>query len=74
MYSRIMKIVAWGLVCSLCLAAWGASEEERPYEWPQLKGDSGFTGLSPDDSVKPPLKSSMNLHVKVSQCSSTQSR
>ena len=25
-------------------------------EWPQLKGNSGFTGLSPDDSVKPPLK------------------
>ena len=26
------------------------------HEWPQLKGNSGFTGLSPDDSVKPPLK------------------
>ena len=33
-----------------------ASEEQRLYEWPQLKGNSGFTGLSPDDSVKPPLK------------------
>ena len=26
------------------------------YEWPQLKGNPGFTGLSPDDSIKPPLK------------------
>ena len=25
-------------------------------EWPQLKGNSGFSGLSADDSVKPPLK------------------
>ena len=33
-----------------------ASENPRQHEWPQLKGNSGFTGLSSDDSVKPPLK------------------
>lgn len=34
----------------------GAAEKQRLREWPQLKGNSGFTGLSPDDAVKPPLK------------------
>lgn len=34
----------------------GASQSQRLREWPQLKGNSGFTGLSTDDSVKPPLK------------------
>ncbi len=33
-----------------------ASENGRAGEWPQLKGNSGFSGLSPDDTVKPPLK------------------
>jgi len=33
-----------------------ASKNQRLREWPQLKGNSGFTGLSSDDSVKPPLK------------------
>ena len=37
-------------------AAVAVSESERLLEWPQLKGNSGFTGLSADDSVKPPLK------------------
>lgn len=32
------------------------AESAKQPEWPQLKGNSGFTGLSPDDSVKPPLK------------------
>ncbi len=32
------------------------SETQRSREWPQLKGDSGFTGLSSDETVKPPLK------------------
>ncbi|MFH1920502.1 MAG: hypothetical protein ABIP48_11530, partial [Planctomycetota bacterium] len=56
MHSPTMRFVAWGLMCSWCLATLRASEQERPHEWPQLKGDSGFTGLSPDDTVKPPLK------------------
>jgi len=56
MRSPTMKLVAWGLACSWCLAARGASENRRLDEWPQLKGNSGFTGLSPDDTVKPPLK------------------
>ena len=56
MYSPTRKFVAWGLVCFWCVAARGAFEEQRPHEWPQLKGNSGFTGLSPDDTVKPPLK------------------
>ena len=56
MHSPTMRFVAWGLVCSWCLAARGASEEQGLHEWPQLKGNSGFTGLSPDDTVKPPLK------------------
>ncbi len=34
----------------------GSSEQQRLREWPQLKGNSGFTGLSSDESVKPPLK------------------
>lgn len=51
----IMPVV-WGLVWFWCLTAATASERQRPHEWPQLKGNSGFTGLSPDDTVKPPLK------------------
>ena len=34
----------------------GSAEQQNRREWTQLKGNSGFTGLSPDDSVKPPLK------------------
>ncbi len=34
----------------------GPPDNQRLLEWPQIKGNSGFTGLSPDDSVKPPLK------------------
>ena len=56
MHSPTMRLVAWGLLCSCCLAARGASEDRGLQEWPQLKGNSGFTGLSPDDTVKPPLK------------------
>ena len=32
------------------------TEKQSAHQWTQLKGNSGFTGLSPDDSVKPPLK------------------
>ena len=40
------------------LSQTAASEPDggRLHEWSQLKGNSGFTGLSSDDSVKPPLK------------------
>jgi outer membrane protein assembly factor BamB len=48
--------VVWGLACAGSLAALQASEKQLPNEWPQLKGNAGFTGLSPDDTVKPPLK------------------
>ena len=51
-----MRFVVWGLVSFCFLSTLGASEEQRPHEWPQLKGNSGFTGLSPDDTVKPPLR------------------
>ena len=56
MHLPTKAFVVWGLVCACLLTAARASENERPYEWPQLKGNSGFTGLSPDDTVKPPLK------------------
>lgn len=39
----------------ICLGQ-DSSANGRLLEWPQLKGNSGFTGLSPDDTVKPPLK------------------
>lgn len=31
-------------------------DEPNRHEWPQYRGNSGFTGLSTDASVKPPLK------------------
>lgn len=31
-------------------------ERQSRHEWPQLKGGAGFTGYSPDDTVRPPLK------------------
>lgn len=37
-------------------AAPGTSDNQQRSEWPQLTGNSGFTGLSLDDTVKPPLK------------------
>jgi len=33
-----------------------AAEPANRHDWPQYRGNSGFTGVSPDDSVKPPLK------------------
>lgn len=30
--------------------------QDKVHEWPQYRGNSGFTGVSTDDSVKPPLK------------------
>lgn len=33
-----------------------AAEPDNTHEWPQYRGNAGFTGVSPDDSVKPPLK------------------
>ena len=56
MHLPTMRFVVWGLVGSCLLSTLRASEEQRPHEWPQLKGNSGFTGWSPDDTVKPPLK------------------
>ena len=44
------------MVADVCLGqdsskdAAGASERRRLQEWPQLKGNSGFTGLSSDDT------------------------
>ncbi|MEX0715146.1 MAG: PQQ-binding-like beta-propeller repeat protein [Planctomycetaceae bacterium] len=32
------------------------ADAARRFEWPQYKGDVGQSGVSPDDSVKPPLK------------------
>lgn len=62
---RIPPAVSIGVVLlchGLCVAqdssqkAAPESEQQVAREWTQLKGNSGFTGLSPDDSVKPPLK------------------
>lgn len=53
MISRFLSVAsaAAGLLNSLA-----AQEPNARFEWPQIKGNSGFTGLSPDESVKPPLK------------------
>ncbi len=56
MLIRAKEMFVWGFVCFRCLAAVAASDEQPASEWPQLKGNSGFTGLSPDDTVKAPLK------------------
>jgi len=53
-FAPIMADVCLGQDSSKRVA--GAAASRRLHEWPQLKGNSGFTGLSPDDSVKPPLK------------------
>ncbi len=47
-----------GLLCVFAEPCIGqdASKNQNLHEWPQLKGNPGFTGLSSDDSVKPPLK------------------
>ena len=45
----------YGLSAIFCPAQDSANKQNL-YEWPQLKGNPGFTGLSPDDSIKPPLK------------------
>ena len=48
-----------GDVClgqNLSKDAGSPSESQDLREWPQIKGNSGFTGLSTDNSVKPPLK------------------
>ncbi len=53
-------VVLFSSIAGLCLGQdrklHGSSPEQRQREWPQLKGNAGFTGLSTDDSVKPPLK------------------
>ena len=63
--ARFLAVLLLGFVAigaDICLGqvsskdAAGASEIRHLREWPQLKGNSGFTGLSSDDSVKPPLK------------------
>ncbi|MHC4914749.1 MAG: outer membrane protein assembly factor BamB family protein [Planctomycetota bacterium] len=38
------------------LAVTACSAEPAQSEWPQYRGDAGNTGVSPDTSVKPPLK------------------
>ncbi len=62
-YQSFRSVVAASIIIALALP--GASRVVGPaaaadppnaHEWPQLKGNSGFTGLSADDTVKPPLK------------------
>ena len=56
MHLPTMRLVVWGLVNLCFLSTLTAAEKQRFHDWPQLKGNAGFTGLSPDDTVKPPLK------------------
>ena len=44
------------LIAACILALGSAFAAENAHEWPQFKGGPGFTGYSPDDSVKPPFK------------------
>lgn len=47
------------VVCFLSVANARGEEPKKDkggHEWPQYKGNSGFTGISPDNSLKPPLK------------------
>ena len=37
-------------------SAWAGEAKKNTHEWPCFKGNPGFTGVSPDTSVKPPLK------------------
>jgi len=56
MRTAVMMIVAWGLVGTEVLSGAQGDERRGSHEWPQLKGNSGFTGLSQDETVKPPLR------------------
>ena len=47
---------ALGLLLACFAALAGEKKKLTGPEWPQWKGGSGFTGVSPDDSVKPPFK------------------
>jgi outer membrane protein assembly factor BamB len=44
------------LPCLLAALITAPSQELSGSEWPGYKGDSGITGLSPDESIKPPFK------------------
>ena len=52
MTRRSCRILALLLAGEICVAQDSAGTRD----WPQIKGNSGFTGLSGDDTVKPPLK------------------
>jgi len=56
MHSSTLRFVAWGLACFVSVAAWGAANTLAWMNGRSFKGDSGFSGLSPDETLKPPLK------------------
>ncbi|MEX1097847.1 MAG: PQQ-binding-like beta-propeller repeat protein, partial [Planctomycetales bacterium] len=57
---RFSRSTLFLALCAAAPLAGFAAGQDTPRratsEWPQYKGNSGFTGVSSDDSIKPPLK------------------
>jgi outer membrane protein assembly factor BamB len=49
-------LVMFAIVLAIAVGPAPAQQSANTHEWPQYRGNAGFTGVSADNSVKPPLK------------------